>query len=142
MAVRTITLGNTGVVDSGSADGRAVSTVTHVVFDGSLCENSLLVTTATTGTVAGESLVFVAAPALVVLPVEPAIGQKVTIISYDGSTDPIGVTGGLYDVNGAADGKDFSGSYAVRDFYFVGRSPGWVAGVSGGMGGTIGTFTF
>lgn len=140
MAVRTITFGNTGVVDSGSADGKATSTETHIVFGGAIYENALFVTTATTGTVAGESIVFVDAPALVVLPASPTAGQKITIVSYDGTTNPIGVTGS-HNINGAA-GKNFSGSYAVRDFYYVRGATGWVCGATGGMGGTVGAFTF
>lgn len=141
MAVRTITFGNTGVVDSGSADGRSRATETHIVIDGAFMENVLIVAQASTGTIVDHTLALVDAPALVVLPASPTAGQKVTIMSVDGSTNAIGVTGS-HNVNGAA-GKNISGAaYATRTFWFVNNTIGWVGGATGGMGGTVGAFTF
>jgi hypothetical protein len=127
-------IGSKGVITTQSAEDLFVITAT--------AQNSFRsVAALATGSLTTETYCFVTPSCLVVLPVDPTPGQKVTIVNVGKTTTAVGVSG-TYAINGASTAVNLSGSLFSREFFFVSDSYGWNAGNDGTENGTSGSFTF
>ena len=147
MSKKIISVTSKGVRESVSGDSRALPTSAELKLETSKVESLLSVSSLQTGTLSSHSAVLAGTPSVVILPSEPTLGQRVTVLVGGGQA--MGISSSAYPINDttvyAIKLTPSSGQNgAVRDFFFiqVAGEDLWLTPGSGSVVGTTGSYTF